>query len=608
MRRISEEEYKMTYGEDSYNRFDTMDSSRLGKKVKTPGVTSRVASDVGNDVSTMYSNIRQSGVDTRSKIGSIYDNVEAGTVTPGAGALQITGTGLRDGAEAVGEAGLGIGKAFLTPEAEAQFGRGAEKIGTNLASSEPVQTLLAKYNALSPEKKAVVDGTLGVAEGIGTMFALGPIIKAFKAGLNPVVDAAVDATGNALRTGVTVAGQGVDAVEAGMSKVGDTIRPAMDVASGLKQQTTDYMSRVATDAKDAAIRSRALRLLPEPEAAILRTGIDERGVKLVKESTPAERAVYRDLVAASKDKSGDLLAPEPKIVAGREFMKPVDHLLTTRDSVGKQLGEVRKTLTSAPIDVTPQFREFQKYLNESLGIFVDSKGQFVPGKGKVAQADLAELQKLYNELRPDNTGKVMRSQKWLDEWSQRTFKDYDLRQAREQTFGDDVTRTADRARGIFKTALPPEYQTLSTQYAEVMKPIQDVAKLLGYRGDISLLTGKELKAAEVALRVLGSASDRPQSVIDAVLETATKNGYTSDVDLKKVIIMADAMEDIYPDITPKRGFTGSTARGVNQSDALGAASDVASMNAGGMFRRVMSSTASQREIQSAFEAFLNSLD
>ena len=68
--------------------------------------------------------------------------------------------------------------------------------------------------------------------------------------------------------------------------------------------------------------------------------------------------------------------------------------------------------------------------------------------------------------------------------------------------------------------MPKEYTTLSTQYASIMKPLQEVVKTLGYKGDIDKLTTKELKAAEVALRVLGNAADRPQSMIDNVLEAA----------------------------------------------------------------------------------------
>lgn len=578
----------------------------VGQKIGD--ILGRVAADAPSDVSTMYSDIYKSGQEGRQKLNTISDNFDSGAISPGAATLDTVGMGLRDGADAVGSGVMALGKSILTPEAEAQFGRGADKLGTNLASTQPVQYLLEKYNALTPEKKSIVDGTLGVAEGLGTMFALGPTIKAFKAGLGTIGGTAADATGAAVRTGTTLASDSANAIKTGVTAVGDKVQPAKDIFSGIKTQAGDYMSRVSNDAKDTAIRSRALASLPEPEAKFLRTGIDERGVKLVKESTPAERTVYKDLVEASKAKSADHLAPEPKVIAGREFMKPVDYLLKIRDKVGGELGKVRETLTTQPVDVTQQFKELQTYLNDSLGIYVDSKGKFVEGRGKVAASDLAEIQKLYDDLRPDNTGKVMRSQKWIDEWSQRTFKDYDLRQAREQTFGDDVTRTAEKARGIFKSALPPEYQALSTQYAEVMKPIQDVTKLLGYKGDVSKLSAKELKAAEVALRVLGNASDRPQSVIDAVIEAATKNGYTSDVDLKKVLIMTDAMEDLYPGITPNRGFSGSTARGMNQSDALGAAKDVMTLNPGSVFNRLMSSTASETEIQAAFEAFLNSLD
>jgi hypothetical protein len=293
---------------------------------------------------------------------------------------------------------------------------------------------------------------------------------------------------------------------------------------------------------------------------------------------------------------------QPKQIAGREFLKPVNHLIVERKRVGAELGDLRKQLsTRREINTNNAFRNFRTYLRDDLGVQFDAKDQIIPGTGRLAKSDVGEVQKLYQELRP----KVFMSQTDIDTFLQRSFKDYDVRQMREQTFSDDVSRIAERARKEMRQLMPEEYNRLATEYATMSRPLEDVVKLLGYKGDLDQLSAKDLKAGEVALRVLGSAADRPQSVIDSVTNAATKYGYTSDVELDRIIYLTDQLEDLY-DITPSRGFSGSTSRGIDQSGA-GVLGDVVTMNPGGLFDKAMSSKASREEVQEAFEAYVKSL-
>lgn len=550
-------------------------------------VIDRTIKDIPSDIVDTGAGVWNAAKGTQSKIAEAWTRPDLSIPQRIAGTVVAPAQGV---SRTAGELFTGAAKLLTTDEFEKAVNSGIATVAGDVANTSLGKGLANFYKSLPESDKYTLTNIIApIAEtmatvGTGGAFSAGS--KVAKEGLGAVVDTGVKATKGTL------------------SKTGEILGGASDITKGIATQVKDFGGRVVTGAKETAQQSRRLDTLPKPEAGFIRAGADDASVKLIKESTPSEINLYKNLVKKAKDKSSDMLAEQPKVVIGQEFMKPVDFLLKTRKSIGAKLGAVRQKLSNTPIDVTSEWKQFRSYL-DGRGITVDKNGKFT-GAGNMAKSDLVELQKMYDELRPDKTGKVMRSQKWLDEWNQRTYKEYDLRQAREQTFSDDVTRTVEKARSIFKEALPPEYRRLSSQYAESSTPIQEVVKLLGYKGDIDKLTAKELKAAEVALRVVGNASDRPQAVIDELLRISTKYGYKSDVDLKKIILFADALENVYPNITPTRGFTGSTARGINQS-GVGVAADLATGNVKGVLGQALNSSATQKEIQDALDAFLASL-
>jgi hypothetical protein len=280
----------------------------------------------------------------------------------------------------------------------------------------------------------------------------------------------------------------------------------------------------------------------------------------------------------------------------------VDYIIKTRKAVGAKLGNLRTQLSGKKdINTNSAFRSFHTYLKNDFQVQFDKQGQIIPGTGKLARGDVGEIQNLYDELR----SKTFASQRDIDEFLQRSFKDYDLKQAREKTFSDDVSRIAGRARQDMRQLMPEQYNVLSTEYAKLSTPLTDIIKLLGYKGDLDALTAKDLKAGEVGLRVLGNASDRPQSIIDEIVRVASDNGYKSDVNLNNIIALTDQLEGLY-DITMPRSFSGQVTSGMDNSNALGAMGDAATMNIGGLYNRAAQSRASQVEIQEAFDAFLKS--
>ena len=591
---------------------------------------SDIPSDIGESFDGMVDSVSQG----RKNAKEARQRNERGETGRLEAAGEIIGGGLRAGAGVVGQGLIGFGKLFTTPDEEAKVKELVTSATEAAAGTRPVQEIKEQYDALPPQTQRNIQSVIGTGEGVGTMFGLKPVFDVLRrtfAGAEDVANTArLSLTKTPLLEGdIPVQGlddaaqtiairNGVDANESVLSEFGenpsaiqpDTPTPAAPqstigaTVSGVGSQIKEFAGRTAREAQDAAARETRLKALPAPEASVRRAVSDERVIDLVNKLTPEELAVTRRLVEQAKLKEGDITTntAHPKSLAGAELLKPVDYIIKTRKAVGAKLGNLRTQLSGKKdINTNSAFRSFHTYLKNDFQVQFDKQGQIIPGTGKLARGDVGEIQNLYDELR----SKTFASQRDIDEFLQRSFKDYDLKQAREKTFSDDVSRIAGRARQDMRRLMPEQYNVLSTEYAKLSTPLTDIIKLLGYKGDLDALTAKDLKAGEVGLRVLGNASDRPQSIIDKIVRVASDNGYKSDVNLNNIIALTDQLEGLY-DITMPRSFSGQVTSGMDNSNALGAMGDAATMNIGGLYNRAAQSRASQVEIQEAFDSFLQS--
>lgn len=499
-----------------------------------------------------------------------------------------------------GEVLKGGAKLLTTDEFEEQTNKALVEVGQAAMNSQAGMKLREFYETLPDDQKYTLTNIIAPIGNVMTAGVGGGTVQAGSRAVKTALTSTVKET--VKRTPQEAA----EAVVRAANPVTDTVsNPVIDTLKGAGTQIKDFVKRTANEAQDTAAQSRRLSEMPAPKATLIKNGADERIVNVMEKATPEEIKVYSELVSQAKLKELDPTpnTAQPKVIAGREFLKPIEHIINKRKEVGTKLGEARKNLSQTrEVDTKPAFRNFHEYLKTKYQVQFDKDGKIIPETGTLATGDVPQIQKLYDQLRSDK----LNSQAELDQWLQRSLKDYDLVQKREQTFSEEVPRIAEFARSQVSELMPPDYNALRTQYAQLSKPLTDFTKLVGYKGDLDKLTAKELKTGEVALRILGNAADRPQSVIDDVLETATANGYVSNIDLNRLIYITDQLEDLY-DITPSRGFSGSATRGINQSSA-GTAMDAATMNIGGLFDRAMSSRASQKEIQESFEAYVKYLD
>ena len=565
----------------------------------------RVLKDAPSDIVETFKGVIGAGRNARDNFGEAFTT--PGLTLPqrlaGAAAAPVSGA-----VDAAGEMLMGATKLFTTDEFEQQTNAALVEVGQKAMSSQAGLRARAFYDALPEDQKYMLTNVIApvantMTAGIGGITA-GQVAKAGIRGLKSAAATVPSTVKTTLKRTPQEAAEAV--VQAANPVVpAAPANPVMDTLRGAGSQIMDFGRRTAREAQETASESRRLTEMPAPKATLIKSGADERVVNVIDRSTPEERSIYSELVAQAKIAEQFPEDPKklPKIIAGREYLKPVGFVLDKRKQVGAELGEARKALgTAKNIDTNQAFRNFHQYLKDQYQVQFDLDGKIMPDTGTLATGDIPQVQKLYDQLR----GKEMNSEAELDQWLRRTLKDFDLVQQREKTFSEEVSKIAEVARGEVGELMPENYNALRTQYAQLSQPLGEMMKILGYKGDLDKLTLKELKAGEVALRMFGNAADRPQAAIDNMLETATANGYQSTVDINKLVYITDQLEDLY-DITPNRGFSGSATRGINQSSA-GVAADAATMNVGGLFDRAMSSRASQKEIQESFEAYLNSIN
>lgn len=574
---------------------------RLPQQQAAPeSVFSRIVKDIPGDIVETFKGVIESGRTGSENFTEAFTRPNLTVAQRGVSALAAP---FSAAVNAGGEILKGGAKLLTTDEFEQKTQEALVKAGQSAMNSQVGMKLREFYDSLPEDQKYTLTNIIAP---VGNVIGSGVVGGEFKAG----ADALKSSLKTSLKSTPRTATEAAEAVVKSANPIVEntaktTGNSLVDTVKGLGTQFKDFARRTVNDAQDTAQQSKRLSSMPEPKATLIRNGADERIVNVVDQASPDEIKIYRELVDQAKLKEADPTpnTSQPKVIAGREFLKPVDYLISSRKDVGRALGEYRKNLSKTrDIDTNQAFRNFHEYLKENYGVKFDKDGKIIADSGTLATSDIPQIQKLYDQLRSDK----LNSQVELDQWLQRSYKDYDLVQKREQTFSEEVSRIAEYARGEVGKLMPEDYNLLRQEYAAYSKPLNDFVKLLGYKGSLDDLTTKDLKTGEVALRVLGNAADRPQSVIDEVLSVAGQAGYESNIDLNRLIYITDQLEDLY-DITPTRGFSGSATRGINQS-GVGATLDAATLNFGSLFDRAMTSKASQKEIQQSFETYLKYLD
>lgn len=472
-------------------------------------------------------------------------------------------------------------------------------LGVNLAGGVVAGKLLGTATkagsvagAVQATKAAVP--TLGAATKVGA--AVGAV-GGVGAGLEQNQDAGgvieSAALGAFIGAGIPLA---TKLVGMGIRGVGAATRAGIRGATRVGGAIAETAEQKIANATRARVAEQAGRI---GEAQSIRSGIDPQVVDFIQTAQGADRSAFKRMYDIAAAKKGDIrIQTQPKEIVGNTILDRVNYLVGANKKAGEAIGKAVTNMGSKKVDITNQYVETLKLLKAN-GVGV--KNGKVYAVGRVADGDLPQYQKMLDYIMPDKDGKVLRTPQYIHERRGLIFDELNLAKQRQQPYTDTVTKVAEKYRTILMQpleAINPEYKAQSIAFANTRKPIADFAKIIGYKGRLEDISGKTLRTAEVAQRVLGNAADRPMTVLTDLENAAINYGYKPKTSVFDQILFSDLLEN-YFGTTQTRSLRGQISRaGVDTAtEMVGATADAARGNIFGLINKAIRFTTGHSDEQ-----------
>jgi len=496
-------------------------------------------------------------------------------------------------AEAIGRTGI-LGENIQRGyEDMAETGQDINVLGADL-KIEPVKTGMAGAKQITGE--ALKAGSWLYGGGTGALAGkslLGSragtaLVQGMKAG---AVSGGAYGAGDALEqdksAGEVLKEGAIGGVVGGVA--GGTVAAAPVVAKLLYkggQAAVKAPGQVAGAIDDIGVRAREVAQRTPSAQNAIKAGIPDRTVNFIETALPDDQNAMRKMLRLAKSGMEDVRVGREQL-AKRESAKPIleraSHLVKVKDLSVGQTNRIINSLSQEPIDVSPILMTFFKDLQDKgVTIIKRGKGFQFANNGAIPEGDIGAYRLMLQMLSPDENGQVLRSYRGLHTARQRIFNELNLAKSRQQTFSPDVDNYAEKFRMMLLQPIDKasggKYKASQKKTAESLGALREFVQLMGYKGDLEKLSTKDLKAAEIASRVLGKASDRPTSVIQKLDEVASKYGFKGRTSLLDQVEFNDMLEEILG-TTQTGGIRGQVSRGVTDAnDAITATGEAASGN------------------------------
>lgn len=512
------------------------------------------------------------GAEEAKKIRTGGVSNKQAALSAGALALNLGGAGL------IGKTATRLmGGAGALP-ATATIGQRALRLGKTAAQFGIVGGAQTGAISAQDENKSAGEIARDVAIGAGISAAL-PVAGA---GLRLAYRGAKAGIGGA----VNLAGKGVDVANEKIAKTAivNALDKGDDAAKALINQSDDLTAKAVVNA-------------PEPvrkAVAIAKdVNLDDQVTHLVSTSKQEDVQAFKKMIDIAKERAsaaGVRSSAQPKEVVGKTILDRVGYLLKKSNIYGKELtstvDDIAKARGNKGFDVTDIRREFLGKL-EQKGVFWDGE-KLVQGVGsRIPKSDLAGYEKVLEQLpRTSTGGRTIMQAHQIHNLRKQLFDEFGIAKARQQAFSGGLEKDVDAVRSALAAKLGKNYQNLNMKEAKILGGLKEFVSLTTYKGKLADITSKDLRAGEIALRMLGNAADRPTTVIGTIDDLARAEGFKGGGTIMDQIKFADLLETIYGN-TQTRGFAGGVTRGTQQAiaDATGAATDAASGNVPGLLTR-----------------------
>lgn len=445
MKTISAEEYKKTYGQDSYNRFSEMDSKRLGTTPSNP-----TTDTAGQDLSAGFSGAKDAFNRGADRVNTI-ESQGRGKMSELFGKFT---NGVRTGGEALASLGSGVIRALPG--------------GTTAMNT--LESLANKTASAVSESKTVQD-----------------IAGTAKAGFEKLPEPAqrtITDVGNLALGGVQIAGALV--IPGASSKVLSTV--SENVSKKLESIPKTTFTIDTERAGDLINKYRAQLSKIDPKVETV----------LKKQKDPVKIMAYFDQAEKSAVSSAEPMATK---LASDKAVEAYKHLDINLTEIGKAKAELLDSISTqkVPGNITGKaIDNVKNTIGERFGIEIDNKGNISQIKGRVASVDdksqklIAEYVSSLRSLGPSPTARQLDD--FVDAMQRKLYKqsspnlfevaDEPVISLLKQQTGEINNQLKTNVDQLLKVSgKDASYGALNAKYSSLLDTSEALNKRLGTEGD-----------------------------------------------------------------------------------------------------------------------------
>jgi hypothetical protein len=540
MKTLTEEQFKTQYGERSALKLEQVDQSRFagtGNAQKKDPLSNRFTEMMGlggaTDVLGRLMARHEMGTDVSKEVTQEF--VEKPTKKEIAGAIAQTGSVL-------GGVAISGGASLPGQIAAGLLGGYAYDVGQDLLEG----------------KGAVETATPGLGTLVGGLVPVG--IRGLQAGVGALKAPASKALS---ATGKTIS----------------NVLPESQTIQGVKQTATDitervprFITRQKENIAEKAIKAQAIKKASTPAVAkALKSELPEKFINTATQADEPTKAAYRKVIEMAEEVPSSVgVKRNPTIVGGELSGEQYDIIDKQRQKIGEAIGEQVKVLglNNAKVDMRVGLAQVDDVLKQQ-GIKVGGEGKLV-FTGKYTPAERSRIQELYtmaHEADEVLTPVQIRDMDQLFSKLQRETRMEGIGDLRVDVNGENTSMFR-VFRDIYANQLEnlsPELRKLNTQYRNLITLTDDIEDSIIKTPNFNVTkTTDPAEFAKVNLRrIFGEAQSSPayEAIADEMDTIARQLGYTG-AKPKEVAAFAQELRELYPEITPRTGFSGGIKAGI----------------------------------------------
>ena len=319
-------------------------------------------------------------------------------------------------------------------------------------------------------------------------------------------------------------------------------------------------------------------------------GIESNRVNLIKNASKDDRNVFQKMFKIAKEGSEDLTVEKrPVQLAGDSLLERTKYVLNGKKNIGNALNKSIKNMPKKPINISNVYDDFTDDLLDA-GVRIKGEGKLDFRNSRFANtaSTQKQLQYLFDDIRPNTAGDVLRTPQRINAIRQKLFDDLSLGKTSNE-LSDSGMRLMTKARSnLLKPLenLSGEFKKQNTSYAKIMKSLTEFNKIMGKDFNIEHDLAN-LRASEVINRLASNVPARPSTMISNLEDIAIELGYKKTSDIRTQVLFADMMEDLFGLQAPK-GFGGQIQRSTEKAmEGMGVVEDIANKNIGTIITKTL---------------------